>query len=179
MASIDSSSASIQLRSIVGPLATTVDSFSTFVPPRSIIGPLTTTFIPPSHCSELGIVRFPNDYNEMSAYLAQVGTVVSQDNYATWDSLCWPSGSRILNPTTTSLWSVSWGFYSPGLICPFGYTTACTSAPVTSNWRSVVSGGGFEFQNPLDPGETAAGCCPRYALLEHLASSPTRLIRGR
>ena len=177
MTSLDSSSTHIQPRSIIGTLETTVGSSSTFLYPRSVIGPLTTTFTPPSHCSELGFARFANDYNVMSAWQAQTGTSVSQDNYATWDSRCWPSASSILSPTTSSLWSVSWGLYSPGLVCPLGYTTACTSAPVSSNWRSVISGGGFKFQYQLWPGETAAGCCPRYALPNHFASAPTLVTR--
>lgn len=46
------------------------------------------------------------------------------------------------------------GFYSPGLACPTGYTTACTAEyGRRPQW---------DIQFALVPGETAVGCCPEY-----------------
>ena len=137
---------------------TSTEPSSSFTPSRSIIGPLTTTFTPPSHCSEVGLGRFADGYGVLSAWVAMVGVVSSGNNFPTNDDRCWPSATRI-----SSQDAQGWGIYSPGLICPAGYTTACTSAPAISNWRSSE---GFEFMSPVLPGETAAGCCPRYALPE-------------
>ncbi|KAK8085668.1 hypothetical protein PG997_006939 [Apiospora hydei] len=47
-----------------------------------------------------------------------------------------------------------WGFYSPGLVCPSGSTSACTKT------ADNPTDGGFTFQFPLTAGETAVGCCP-------------------
>ncbi|KAM3501722.1 hypothetical protein MY10362_005339 [Beauveria mimosiformis] len=47
---------------------------------------------------------------------------------------------------------LGWGFYSPGLVCPDGYTTACTAIfGQRADWST---------QFPLVAGETAVGCCP-------------------
>ncbi|KAH6641280.1 hypothetical protein F5144DRAFT_563049 [Chaetomium tenue] len=47
---------------------------------------------------------------------------------------------------------MGWGFYSPGLACPTGYTAACTAEyGKRSDW---------EVEFTLIPGETAVGCCP-------------------
>ncbi|KAI9654767.1 MAG: hypothetical protein M1821_005761 [Bathelium mastoideum] len=54
-----------------------------------------------------------------------------------------------------------WGYYSPGLACPQGFTTACSA--IGSNGTVTTAGNQaqrFSFQYPLDPLETAAGCCP-------------------
>lgn len=47
-----------------------------------------------------------------------------------------------------------WGFYSPGLVCPHGYTSACTA----------TAGGDAQWpvQFEMLEGETAVGCCPTY-----------------
>lgn len=70
------------------------------------------------------------------------------------DPSCWP-------PRTTGVpdqtWPVGgWGFYSPGLECPAGYTSAC----------QAVHGGksDWEIQFTLRPQETAVGCCPEYVI---------------
>ncbi|KAI9705201.1 MAG: hypothetical protein M1820_005348 [Bogoriella megaspora] len=53
------------------------------------------------------------------------------------------------------------GVYSPGLVCPDGYVTAC-SATMLSNDPTLTASPSeaFPFLNPIRPGETAVGCCP-------------------
>jgi hypothetical protein len=71
-------------------------------------------------------------------------------------------------------------FYSPGLICPAGWTTAGAAAKLGPSSSSVSGAftptnnaiptgidGFFEpmldvFVAALDPGETAVVCCPRF-----------------
>jgi hypothetical protein len=65
---------------------------------------------------------------------------------------CWPPvASRVEPPAHPFL---GWGYYSPGIACPTGYTAACTAQ----------YGGRSEWpvQFELLPGETAIGCCPQY-----------------
>lgn len=45
------------------------------------------------------------------------------------------------------------GFYSPGLVCPDGYLSACTAT-----WDGFSD---WQVQFPMTAGETAVGCCPR------------------
>ncbi|GAB7348899.1 hypothetical protein MBLNU459_g7591t1 [Dothideomycetes sp. NU459] len=74
------------------------------------------------------------------------------------DSACWPPFNGL--PPTAPY--AGWGFYSPGLICPTGYTTACTGALLGDGSPSVLTSGGtsYDFQFSLTAGETAVGCCP-------------------
>ncbi len=68
---------------------------------------------------------------------------------------CWPprSGSQAsVDPGVM----MGWGFYSPGIACPAGYTTvAMATAGGSSGWPVEYS---------LTDGETAAACCPTYVL---------------
>ncbi|KAK0707955.1 hypothetical protein B0H67DRAFT_457979, partial [Lasiosphaeris hirsuta] len=51
-----------------------------------------------------------------------------------------------------------WGFYSPGILCPYGWTTATTVAP-----GEVASGtdSAEQVRSLLRDDETAAFCCPQ------------------
>ncbi|KAI0803459.1 hypothetical protein GGR55DRAFT_682603 [Xylaria sp. FL0064] len=64
---------------------------------------------------------------------------------------CWPPRAR--NVPNTSGAVLGWGVYSPGIVCPGGFTSA---AGATHGGSSD-----FEFQYPLTAGETAIGCCPK------------------
>jgi hypothetical protein len=99
----------------------------------SNFGPLTTTFTPPSSCSSLAVqISVPN--------------YAGAPFYAPYSD-CDPG---------TALFSFYWGYknvnlwYTPGLSCPKGYTTAAA-------W-----GGGVEqlLDNAPGPGESAYLCCP-------------------
>ncbi|KAF2005467.1 hypothetical protein P154DRAFT_410008, partial [Amniculicola lignicola CBS 123094] len=69
------------------------------------------------------------------------------------DALCWPSMAH--KPRDFPF--AGMGFYSPGLICPTGYTSACTSASIAEG-ESPIGLVGVQF--PLIASETAIGCCP-------------------
>jgi hypothetical protein len=99
----------------------------------SNFGPLTTTFTPPSSCDSLAVqISVPN--------------YAGAPFYAPYSD-CYPG---------TALFSFYWGYedvnlwYTPGLFCPKGYTTAAA-------W-----GGGEEqfLDNAPKPGESAYLCCP-------------------
>jgi hypothetical protein len=94
---------------------------------------LTTTFTPPSSCNGLAVQLGAPGFDSTPFYAPY--------------SDCYPG---------SSLFSFYWGtgdvnlWYTPGLFCPKGYTTAAT-------W-----GGGIEteFDNPPSSGESAYLCCP-------------------
>ncbi|KAI1828131.1 hypothetical protein F4861DRAFT_535555 [Xylaria intraflava] len=63
---------------------------------------------------------------------------------------CWPPRATGVPAGRGPL--LGWGVYSPGTICPAGFTSVAT----------MVSGGSsdYSFQFPLTSGESAIGCCP-------------------
>jgi hypothetical protein len=140
-------------------------------------GPLTTTWAQPSSCS-LPIALYQSvtvdePYPTVDTIISGVScvsnsvkvcttalsgtssgsTICSETPYytSTIDPACYPPVSM---STDAELFN-SWGYYSPGLVCPEGYTTAChTTSGGTGDWDPIW---------PLTSGETAAGCCPRSA----------------
>ena len=112
--------------------------------PRVILGPLTTTFTPPPQCSVgVGICSTCN----VVFYGQTCVSSGAQDG-----TTCWPpttSGALAPKPTLQG-----WGFYSPGIACPSGYTSRCSA--VADSEREP----GWPLQFLLAPGETAVGCCP-------------------
>ncbi|PON28782.1 hypothetical protein TGAM01_v202629 [Trichoderma gamsii] len=110
-----------------------------------LLGPLTTTWTMPQSCSIFmpGCSTCDNAYNGQSCNPTSGGQVM--DNTACWP----PASSGVASPT----WPfVGWGFYSPGLACPAGYTSACTAVyGQRPPWSTQFS---------LVPSETAIGCCP-------------------
>ena len=132
---------------------------------RTILAPLTTTFSPPSHCTTLyGNVTFSDvDSDENSIFWAGQscsttnfeGLVVKAFPYDATD--CWPKATV----TPTGIEFEGYGFYSPGLYCPQGYTTACAAAKDLNGVATTVPDqSNFSFQFPLIANETAYGCCP-------------------
>lgn len=118
---------------------------------RTNLGPLTTTFTYPSSCASVVQQCATCDY----AWQAQTCSDNSANTMGIQDNAnCWPPRSNLSVATPVAL--VGWGFYSPGLICPTGYHTACSAT------GSI--GGGFGFMYSPAPSETAIGCCPGYAL---------------
>ncbi|KAK0746462.1 hypothetical protein B0T18DRAFT_294025, partial [Schizothecium vesticola] len=109
-----------------------------------ILGPLTTTFTPPPQCSVgVGICSTCN----VVFYGQTCVSSGAQDG-----TTCWPpttSGALAPKPTLQG-----WGFYSPGIACPSGYTSRCSA--VADSEREP----GWPMQFLLAPGETAVGCCP-------------------
>ncbi|KAK0636763.1 hypothetical protein B0T17DRAFT_477890, partial [Bombardia bombarda] len=110
---------------------------------RVILGPLTTTFVPPPACTvAVGACKTCN-----VAWLGQECVATgAQDN-----TDCWPTTTEgALAPEPTLY---GWGFYSPGLMCPQGYASACSAT-------AGSAGAGWPLQFKLTAGETAVGCCP-------------------
>ncbi|KAK4158054.1 hypothetical protein C8A00DRAFT_39610 [Chaetomidium leptoderma] len=111
-----------------------------------VLGPLTTAWSMPASCT----VNVLNCATCTSAYRGQACVMNGETGRAEDHTDCWPPvTSRAGTPRYPFL---GWGYYSPGLACPTGYTTACTAE----------YGGrpGWEMQFNLVPGETAVGCCP-------------------
>ncbi|KAK5995451.1 hypothetical protein PT974_03858 [Cladobotryum mycophilum] len=109
------------------------------------LGPLTTTWTMPETCS----LFMPPCSTCSQAFRAQSCDSASngspRDNTA-----CWPPAKP--GVTSPSWPFFGWGFYSPGLACPSGYTSACTAI---YNQRPD-----WDTQFKLFEGETAVGCCP-------------------
>lgn len=125
------------------------------------LGPLTTVFTPPAACTQLVLVPSNLNFPQATLFEAQGCNQGDLEDAA----LCWP-------PATVSAPSPpldGWGFYSPGLSCPSGYATACSAARNVGRSQT-----GFDFQFPLDEGESAAGCCPRYDMVTHVEVSSQR-----
>ncbi|KAK8244568.1 hypothetical protein HDK64DRAFT_1591 [Phyllosticta capitalensis] len=131
--------------------------FSTVSP----LGPLTTTFTPPSDCqigysSASFVSNLIDDisgyYNTSEYTIAQIAKTCS--NSAIGDAAsCWPSASTTPYADEFS----GWGFYSPGLFCPVGYTTACASVASLSSYSTFPM---YSFEFSARGGDTIAGCCP-------------------
>jgi hypothetical protein len=112
---------------------------------RTNLGPLTTTFSAPAACSTpVGLGD-----NDTLVWAAQTCGITGGPSDTT---ACWPKATNgAPSPKPPFL---GWGFYSPGRICPAGYTSAC-SATALENY-------GWDVQYALRGGETAVGCCPTY-----------------
>lgn len=104
------------------------------------LGPLTTTFILPPQCT-VGIAAGP--YVWLGQFCPKSGNIRDATN-------CWPPTDRSVSVPPVPL--AGWGYYSPGIQCPGGHTSACSA---TAGIR-----GGFPFQFSLAAQETAVGCCP-------------------
>lgn len=123
-------------------------------------GPLTTTFVPPDDCEPYLYRAGGGTTLGMwgSACVVEDGTASS-----TIRKTCFPGdyGNYLRTRERSTL-----GLYSPGLVCPSGFTSACSvsrikgePAPTTAN----------EFSTPADlfiwlklsEGETAVWCCSR------------------
>lgn len=120
-------------------------------PAGTLIGPLTTTWSLPKSCAvNFAVCSTCSDLFAGQKCIDKVNTGDSglQDNYE-----CWPPRNT-KNVATKGHPLTGWGFYSPGLACPTGFTSACTAIfGQRPDW---------EIQFPLKAGETAIGCCPEY-----------------
>ena len=116
----------------------------------TLLGPLTTVWTAPTSCSTF----FPQCSTCGGGWFAQRCVSIDGDEtaHAADDPSCWPPRTTEVEDHTWPLGG--WGFYSPGLECPAGYTSAC----------QAVSGGksDWSIQFTLRPHETAVGCCPEY-----------------
>lgn len=106
------------------------------------LGPLTTSWSMPASCS----LHFSPCSTCQEGFRGQACASGAPQDHAG----CWPptiEGVATRNPPY-----VGWGFYSPGLACPTGYTSACTA--IHGEFPE------WNIQFTLRPGETAIGCCP-------------------
>lgn len=113
---------------------------------RTVLGPLTTVFTPPPSCSRVFFGSLTDiTYGPLSAgWQAQscAGTAGWPRNFQL-DASCWPPGM----PAFASVPWPNWAVYSPGRLCPAGYTKA---------WMGTTGIGDL----PVAAGETVIGCCP-------------------
>lgn len=111
-------------------------------------GPLVTRFTPPAACSALHAAS-GEEFGTLFPRFQQGRRCDGDDDLPNLKD-CWPPFS---DTTTNILFSASYnvqGYYSPGIQCPAGYTTACEA----SSYINTV------FAFPPSAGETAIGCCP-------------------
>jgi len=105
-------------------------------PTRSLLGPLTTEFVPPSGCSNCFV---PEGFDD--------------DDCLAYSTDCLGDRACLPGPSSATAW---WGFYSPGISCPSGWTTFTT---FSQDERFTV--GISSIIDLMEPEETAAFCCPR------------------
>jgi len=110
--------------------------------PRTLLGPLTTTWTPPALCS----VYMNTCDTCTTAWQAQTCNPESKAHDFTG---CWPPFAKSIPDPGVMMGG---GLYSPGIICPIGYTTV---AMATSGGST---GWGIEYSMNKDV--TAAACCP-------------------
>jgi len=112
---------------------------------RRVLGPLTTTFTPPAPCLvPVGLCTTCTEAWHGQECAPRSGTD-AQDV-----ETCWPATTNGAFKRAPPF--LGWGFYSPGVVCPAGYTSACTAtAGGQSDW--IV-----QFLMTAD--ETFVGCCP-------------------
>lgn len=131
---------------------------SSYTPSSSIswnnnFGPLTTTAGIPASC-------FMN-YQDGDNLLSRAQSCTSSKGLSALyedDPACWPSRTDAVPTDFAVVSSFGYGFYSPGLVCPGGYSTAC------SYTGGINSAYNFYFAFPPDDSETAYGCCPQSVL---------------
>lgn len=132
------------------------------------LGPLTTAWSMPDSC-KTHFVKCPTCTD---AYMGQRCSRTKGAEAAHDHTTCWPPAAARAGTPTPAFFG--WGFYSPGLACPTGYTTACTAE---HGGRSE-----WDIQFTLVAGETAVGCCPEYVditpYLERWNSRLTNYLRG-
>lgn len=129
-------------------------------PTRINLGPLTTVFVPPPYCTRAAVaVQGSQGVLGQSCRPVDDKTATPAD-----DTGCWPRATSY--PAAAAASSASslgaMGFYSPGLLCPTGYVSACTAVS-TAKGKGGQTGvpaapqvtGKFQF--PLVEGETAVG----------------------
>lgn len=148
-----------------------------FTMSRTNFGPLTTTWVQPSSCVT-PIIENPNCINDCSLTYGKTCYTTSDRDCRT-EAISIPVGSTfslipLLTPlcstvslytptennaclpsiegSATSVIGTLMGFYSPGLVCPNGYKTACRT--------TAGDQGNRELSIELTSGETGAGCCP-------------------
>lgn len=117
---------------------------------RPILGHLTDSWAPPASCLSVQVgppLVSPWGLGYQGKTCIHGGPILSDDPD------CWPPRTaNAPNPPPYTVFN-GWGFYSPGTLCPSGFTTACTAT-----FGQTLDAWLLQFK--LTAGETAAGCCP-------------------
>ncbi|KAF2795803.1 hypothetical protein K505DRAFT_239153, partial [Melanomma pulvis-pyrius CBS 109.77] len=122
---------------------------------RSNLGPLMTTFVPPPHCSRAALACATCS----SARQAQLCKTQLNGQKSEDDIECWPTATAV--PSRAPMAPLGGlGFYSPGILCPTGYSTACAISSDANPAQATALTRGGNFQFPILAGETGIGCCP-------------------
>ncbi|KAF2715373.1 hypothetical protein K504DRAFT_446243 [Pleomassaria siparia CBS 279.74] len=139
-------------------IAETRQPRSTSTPTRKgNLGPLTTTFNPPAHCTRPALACATCS----SARAAQVCRTQLNGQKSQQDTDCWPQVTAAPRIAPQGL-QAPLGFYSPGIMCPMGYATACAaSVPAEPAQTTAPARDGGNFDFPLSAGESGFGCCPQ------------------
>ncbi|KAJ3485486.1 hypothetical protein NLG97_g6804 [Lecanicillium saksenae] len=131
---------------------------------RTNLGPLTATFSGPSSCSVLD-GSFTKDGGALNGALGYSCRARGNGQIFGPDPSCFPSSlASYIN--AGDQWLSTIAVYSPGNICPNGFSSACTMTR-SANDRPPTTAGILQTANRamfniLEIGETAIGCCPRY-----------------
>ncbi|KAI1769039.1 hypothetical protein GGR53DRAFT_461829 [Hypoxylon sp. FL1150] len=113
-----------------------------------ILGPLTTTWTPPPACTVVVAACSTCTYGWAAQSCPGTSSVTD-------DPSCWPPrmSGAYTPPASNPL--LAWGIYTPGSICPQGYSAACS-------YDGGARTGDFEFDFSPRKTETVNGCCPTY-----------------
>lgn len=135
----------------------------------NLLGSLTTTFTAPTQCTQAYFYPDVFDAVFFTGWQGQACFNGGGINTFTQDGDCLPpvtvsttiessSSSSLLFSTVVPQSS---GYYSPGIACPAGYTTACGASVGSDGVSSAVSGlQSLSFVYTATAGETVVGCCP-------------------
>ena len=110
-----------------------------------LLGPLTTTFTPPTDCTTIVLGKVPYDCNYESGIDLTVATS------------CLPPALVQQDESNQ--------YFSPGLVCPEGWSTAClggaAAGPLTRS-DDFKPGLNASYSFRVSPGaaQSIAGCCP-------------------
>jgi hypothetical protein len=134
------------------------------------VGPLTTTFARPTSCSILELGHMSN-----GIFWGRFDVQCTS-----YDSACYPAITTATSSVDLSEFAGYGWYFSPGLYCPSGWATVGVAA---RDENHSLSKSGFmttstskqeaAFDCPqtllasiLEPSQTMALCCPRYALCD-------------
>ncbi len=138
--------------------------------PRKNLGPLTTTFSAPASCSVID-----GSFSQSTGLAGQINGKLglqcrynkAQDGqiFEIADD-CYPDGLASYIHDGEA-WLDAPPVFTPGSVCPNGYTSACTMDRKAGDNRPTTKPGLITASRAvwdlLTVGERAIGCCPRYA----------------
>lgn len=140
---------------------TSKTSTYTFTINFTTLGPISTVFTPSSRCSHN--VNFEVGYYpaESTEYQWGRGFECGRD-IRQISSGCLPKDYIAAFRNTNRETYDNCPIHSPGAGCPAGYTSACAISS-TRSATSLSLEGAVDYNLNIASGETAIGCCPRYA----------------